>query len=173
VDPEVQAYYAATYQEAVNRLGEVRARRVGSIIGHVYPNLGWIGSSHTLRVYRPRGPEQTEIRSLCLVDRDAPQRVKDIMRRGYVQSFGPSGLLEQDHGENWSQVSASSQTPLARTLEFNYQMGLGHEYRDPELPGWTSLGPSEAPHRGFYARWAADMGFAQGSTGKNGASAHG
>jgi hypothetical protein len=135
--------------------------------------MGWIGGTQTLRVYQPRGPERTEIWSLCLVDRDAPQQVKDIMRRRYVQSFGPSGLLEQDDGENWSQVSASSRTPLARTLEFNYQMGLGHEYSDPELLGWTSRGPTEMPHRSFYGRWAADMGFAQGANGKNGGSAHG
>lgn len=160
LDPGVQAYYQETYPEAVARLGEVRARRIGGMVGLVYPNLGWIGGTQTLRIYQPVGPERTEIRSCCVVDRDAPRRVKDLMRRRYVQSFGPSGLLEQDDGENWSQVSASSRTPLARDLEFNYQMGMGHEYTDDELPGLTSRGPTELPHRSFYARWATDMGLA-------------
>jgi 3-phenylpropionate/trans-cinnamate dioxygenase alpha subunit len=85
--------------------------------------------------------------------------VKDTIRRRYVQAFGPSGMLEQDDGENWSQVSASSRSARARSLEFNYQMGLGHEYADEELPGLVSRGPTEMPMRSFYGRWAAEMGF--------------
>jgi 3-phenylpropionate/trans-cinnamate dioxygenase alpha subunit len=168
LDPEVQAYYEETLPEAVERLGEARTRRVGSMVGLVYPNLGWIGGTQTLRIYQPRGPEKTEIRSYCLVDRDAPVRVKELMRRRYVQSFGPSGLLEQDDGENWSQVSASSRSSLAQSLEFNYQMGLGHEYTDAELPGRTSRGPTEMPHRSFYGRWARDMGFEPAPDGADG-----
>jgi 3-phenylpropionate/trans-cinnamate dioxygenase alpha subunit len=166
-DPVAAEYYRDTESEASNRLGEVRSRRIGNTVGLVYPNFGWIGPS-ILHVYQPRGPQLTEIQSYCLVDRDASSDVKHAARLTYLRTFGPSGLLEQDDGENWSQVSASSSTPLARDLEFNYQMGLGHEYQDAELPGTISRGPTELPHRNFYSRWARDMGFATEGGSANG-----
>ncbi len=80
-----------------------------------------------------------------------------MMRRSYTRRFGPSGMFEQDDGENWSQVSASSRSSLARTLEFNYQMGLGHERVHPELPGEIGNADAELTQRSFYLRWAEEM----------------
>src|SRR4051812_47104808 len=117
-NPVIQAYLKETQEEAVDRLGVQRGRRTALTVGLVFPNFGWVGSS--LRVYQPRGPNQTEMRSYVLVDRDAPQAVKDAIRRGYINTFGPSGMFEQDDGENWTQVTASSRGPLARKLDFQY-----------------------------------------------------
>jgi len=154
-NPIVQAYLKETQEEAVDRLGEQRGKRTALTVGLVFPNFGWVGSS--LRVYQPRGPNQTEMQSYVLVDRDAPQAVKDAIRRGYITTFGPSGMFEQDDGENWTQVTASSRGPLARKLNFQYGMGLGREYYDESMPGLIAQGPSENIHRSFHNRWASEM----------------
>ncbi len=154
--PQVRDYYLHTLPEAIERLGPVRSRLL-FIAGIVFPNFGWIPGSHTIRQFHPRGPEKMEVWSYCLVDKEAPPDIKEIMRRDYVHRFGPSGLLEQDDGENWSQVSASSRSSLARTLEFNYQMGLGHERGHADLPGEVGNANAELTHRSFYSRWAREM----------------
>jgi phenylpropionate dioxygenase-like ring-hydroxylating dioxygenase large terminal subunit len=159
--PAVQEYYLSVLPEVVERLGSVRSR-VTFVAGLVFPNLGWVPGSHTLRVYHPRGPERMEVWSYCLVDADAPPEIKQTIARDYVHRFGPSGMLEQDDGENWSQVSASSHSSLARTLEFNYQMGLGHERFHEDLPGAIGNAAGELTHRSFYTRWAQEMDIPMG-----------
>ncbi len=99
---------------------------------------------------------------------DAPPEIKQTIARDYVHRFGPSGMLEQDDGENWSQVSASSHSSLARTLEFNYQMGLGHERYHEDLPGAIGNAAGELTHRSFYTRWAHEMGIPVGNDHANG-----
>lgn len=165
VSPLVQEYYLSVLPEAVERLGPVRSRMV-FIAGSVFPNFGWVPGSHTMRVYHPRGPEQMEVWSYCLVDKDAPREVKDAIRRDYVHRFGPSGMLEQDDGENWSQVSASSRSSLARTMEFNYQMGLGHERYHEDLPGLVGNATGELTHRSFYTRWSREIGLTPDGSGQ-------
>jgi 3-phenylpropionate/trans-cinnamate dioxygenase subunit alpha len=156
-NPVLQSYFDSIQAEAVNRLGVQRGKKTASTVGLVFPNFGWVGPS--LRVYQPRGPHQTEMRSYVLVDKDAPAEVKAAVRRNYITSFGPSGILEQDDGENWTQVTASSRGPLSRNLEFQYGMGVGHEYYDENLPGRIAKGPSENIHRSFNRRWASEMRF--------------
>lgn len=153
----VRDYYLSTLPEAIERLGPVRSR-FQLIAGIVFPNFGMIPGSQTIRQFHPRGPEKMEVWSYCLVDKEAPEDIKKQMQQGYVRRFGPSGMFEQDDGENWSQVSASSRSSLARTLEFNYQMGLGHERLHPELPGEIGNADAELTHRSFYKRWAEEMG---------------
>ncbi len=155
--PEVREYARSVLPEVLERLGPVRARAL-FIAGNIFPNCSWVPGSFTVRSYHPRGPRQMEVWSYCIVDKGAPAAVKAAMAREYTQRFGPSGMLEQDDGENWSQVSASSQSSLARTLEFNYQMGLGHEGFREDLPGQLGQATGELTHRSFYTRWADDLG---------------
>jgi len=155
--PEVRAYQAAVLPEVIERLGPVRARAI-FIAGNIFPNCSWVPGSFTIRSYHPRGPRQMEVWSYCIVDKGAPPEVKAAMRREYTQRFGPSGMFEQDDGENWSQVSASSRSSLARTLEFNYQMGLGYEGFREDLPGQIGMATGELTHRSFYNRWADCLG---------------
>lgn len=167
VSPAVQEYYLHTLPETIQRLGPVRSR-LSFVAGNVFPNFGWVPGSHSIRVYHPRGPECMEVWSYCFVDKDAPPEVKAAIRQDYVQRFGPSGMLEQDDGENWSQVSASSHSSLARTLEFNYQMGLGHEHSHADLPGEVGRATGELTHRSFYRRWAHEMAIEPAADGMHG-----
>lgn len=96
-----------------------------------------------------------EVWSWCLVDKAAPSDVKDAIRRAYIRSFGPSGLLEQDDGENWERSTQGAMMRGAIDYPFNYEMGMGHEFCHDDLPGVLGKAESEGNQRGFYRRWAA------------------
>ena len=71
---------------------------------------------------------------------------------------GPAGTWEQDDMDNWSQTSYSARSPTGRRLLANYQMGHGHEFRDPRMPGLLDKKSSDINQRAMYARWAELMG---------------
>lgn len=142
--------------EVRKRLGE-RRRTMRFIAGNVFPNLGWIPGSFTIRQYHPRGPEHIEVWSYCLVDAEAPQAVKDAMKRAYTVGFGPSGLLEQDDGENWTGCAQGGVGAVSGSLTYNYHMGIGHEWAEDDMPGVIGRGNSEVVQRGFYRRWRMEM----------------
>lgn len=155
-EPVIREYYHAVHAQRRERLGAERSRVVLAI-GTVFPNLCFAPANYTIRIAHPRGPALMEIWSWCLVDKAAPPEVKDAMRRCYQPLLGPSGMLEQDDGENWERASQGAAIAASWDHPFNYQMGVGHEFSHPELPG--VLGPldSEGNLRGFYRRWAAHL----------------
>ncbi len=80
------------------------------------------------------------------------------MKRMYTNSFGPSGLLEQDDGENWTGCARSAGNPVMGRESFNYQMGVGHEWHVNELPAQhVGRATSEVVQRSFYRRWRQEM----------------
>lgn len=161
VDPSAEGPHAEWRRkisaQIEERLGPVRSRLI-FIAGNVFPNFGWIPGQFSIRQFHPRGPDRIEIWSYCLVDAAAPPEAKAAMRLAYVNSFGPGGLVEQDDGENWTGCAGSIKGPVTGEYAFNYQMGLGHEWRDDRLKA-RAIGraTSEVVHRSFYGRWRAEM----------------
>ena len=154
--PVVQAYFKHVYEERQRRLGK-DARLLGRV-GTVFPNMSFLSRQpRSIAVWHPRGALKTEAWRWFLVDQDAPQEVKDFLRHYYMRYSGPGGLTEQDDMENWNYASAASKGVMARRYPYNYQMGLGHEGTDPELPGVVSEGYSEQNQRALYQRWAEMM----------------
>ncbi len=92
-----------------------------------------------------------------MVDQDAPQEVKDVLRHYYMRYSGPGGLTEQDDMENWNYASEASKGVIARRYPYNYQMGMGFEHTRDDMLGLVSEGISEQNQRGFYQRWAELM----------------
>jgi len=137
-----------------NRLGAVRDR-LQFIAGNVFPNFGWIPGSYTIRQYHPRGPDATEVWSYCLVDAAAPQATKDAMRRIYTNGFGPSGLLEQDDGENWSHSTRGAKGTHGRTRRLNISMGMGADtvQEDPSGQSRIETVVNEHGQRWHYQSW--------------------
>ncbi len=76
-------------------------------VGTIFPNFSFVDGARfkTLRAWHPRGPNKIEIYSLCVVDRDAPDEVKEDAKRQCLLAFGPTGLFEVDDGEMWSETS--------------------------------------------------------------------
>ena len=142
--------------ERRQRLGK-DARLLGRV-GTVFPNTSFLSRQpRSIAVWHPRGTLRTEAWRWFLVDQDAPQEVKDLLRHYYIRYCGPGGLMEQDDMENWNYASAASKGVIARRYPYNYQMGMGAEGTHPVVPGVVTVGMSEQNQRGFYKRWAELM----------------
>jgi 3-phenylpropionate/trans-cinnamate dioxygenase alpha subunit len=156
--PEIQAYERDIRPEVETRLGP-RAKLVNPIVGTVFPNFSVLrGTSRTLRVWQPRGPEKTEIWSWVVVDKAASPEVKRAFQLSGVRGFSPGGTFEQDDMDNWQECTQTCRGVMSRRVPVNTQMGLGHERYDPALGASVSdCGFSESNHREFYRRWAELM----------------
>ena len=148
-----QEYHDATMPEAERRLGALRARRVQLANHSIFPN-GILG----FRLALPRGPRQTEFWHFVLLERDAPEELKRIIRIGSQANNGAAGLFEQDDVDNWRQVTEASTSPFARRQPQDLSMGLGHAGPHPDYPGLVSERYiSENNQRLFYRRWQEFM----------------
>ena len=135
------------------RLGESRMRYVR---GHqtVFPNFSYL-SNGTMRVWQPRGPGEIEVWAWGAVPAMAPPEVKEALRVNILRTFSPSGLLEQDDGENWNEIQKVLRGRVARSHPLNARMGLGHANQNlGEYPGRTNYVFGEEAARGMYRRWA-------------------
>jgi 3-phenylpropionate/trans-cinnamate dioxygenase alpha subunit len=161
---EAPTPYTPFMKEMRARLAREKGDFVNRIvpIGHgtIFPNFSFLDTLRfrTFRVWQPLGPQKMEVRAWCMVDRALPDELKQAMRHQYVFTFGPSGVFEQEDGENWGQCTSSTRGWIGRHLDFNYQMGMGDEKPTGEmlqagLPGTMGGIWSEINQRGFYRRW--------------------
>ncbi|MDB5794805.1 MAG: benzene 1,2-dioxygenase [Noviherbaspirillum sp.] len=157
VSPEANAYYQEKLEEMEQRLGTVRGRHLSMVHGTVFPNFSFLYGTPTIRVFHPRGPEQTEVWSWCIVDKAAPDKVKEDLRLNYLRRFSPAGTWEQDDAENWVQATKSSRGTISRRYPLNYQMGLGREEENKDLAGKAGFIFNEMNQRAFYQHWAQLM----------------
>jgi len=156
--PEILAYEKEIRAEVEQRLG-ARAKLINPIVGTMFPNFSMLrATSRSFRVWHPRGPDKTEVWSWIFADKAAPPHVKEAFRLAGVRGFSPSGTFEQDDMDNWQECTRTCRGVVARRMELNNQMGLGHERFDEGLQATDSdLRISESNHRHFYRRWARLM----------------
>jgi phenylpropionate dioxygenase-like ring-hydroxylating dioxygenase large terminal subunit len=148
-----QDYHRATLPEAERRLGAFRARRIQLANHSLFPN-GILG----FRLAHPRGPLRTEFWHFVLVEKDAPEVIKDVIRIGSQANNGAAGLFEQDDVDNWRQVTEASRSRVGRQVPQDLSMGLGHAGPHPDYPGLVSdRYISENNQRLFYLRWQEFM----------------
>jgi 3-phenylpropionate/trans-cinnamate dioxygenase subunit alpha len=155
-DTPLRKYFAQHLPEAVSRLGEYRALNIPRYNMNVFPTCAFHLSSQMMHILHPKGPTQTEVWLFPFVDKNAPREVKRQVIREAPHHFGPSGIFEEDDGENWQQSTAATTGVIQRRYPLNYQMGLGRERRLPResglperIAGWTN----EAAQRAFVRRW--------------------
>jgi 3-phenylpropionate/trans-cinnamate dioxygenase subunit alpha len=142
------------YAALRERLGDARVE--GPLTtGHatVFPNFSYLPVNGSIRVWHPKGPDRMEVWVWTIVDKSMPEDVREAQRLYNLRTFGPSGIFEQDDGENWSEVQAISHGFVTNSVPLNYQMGMGSERHDGRHPGITSELYSDAAARSFYARW--------------------
>lgn len=143
--------------EVERRLGAFRAQWGGGGGCTIFPNCSL---GRMVHVWHPRGPFETEVWLYTVVDREAPEEIKDLARRqASFMTFSPAGLMEQDDMENWEQSTLAARGAVSRRYPLNYQMGLGHDQlvRDGRTPLRVEGVSSEYTQRGFYRRWAEMM----------------
>ena len=163
--PVVSEYFAHCERERRRVRGEW-GRLVGSP-GEIFPNTALHPRQpRTIAVWHPRGVHQTEVWRWYLVDRAAPDEVKNFLREYYIRYSGPGGLTEQDDMENWNYAHSASRGTIARRYPYSYEQGLGYERADFEVDGLKFPGlvtdlseakSSEDNLRNLYRRWADFM----------------
>ncbi len=141
--------------------------RLITLVGEVFPSMAFLSRQpRTIAVWHPRGPHETEVWRWFLVDKAAPQEVKDFLRDYYIRYSGPAGMTEQDDMENWNYAHAASRGVIARRFPYNYDQGNGTEVENYEWEGFrlpgvvvdlTQAKSSEHNLRNLYRRWAQFM----------------
>ncbi|PHV64926.1 aromatic ring-hydroxylating dioxygenase subunit alpha [Williamsia muralis] len=157
-DDPLGRYNEAQVPDRLERLGDARANTVGNFT--VFPNLSGLPGSANLRMWHPKGPNEFEIWSWTVVDKDAPDSVKQAQRTSAAFTEGAAGVVETDDGENWDLIGQMLERGVqTRKMAWNYQMGHGHETdNDPVYPGRVLRNYfGEGPQRGFYRRWLEFM----------------
>src|ERR1700760_4932170 len=98
--PAIEAYEKERAASVRQRLGP-RANLINPIVATVFPNFSLLrGTSRTFRVWQPRGPDKTEVRSFVFADTTSPPQVKREIRQAGIRGFSPSGSFEQDDMDN-------------------------------------------------------------------------
>lgn len=155
--PTVHEFYG-DYSGLRERLGDARVE--GPMLnGHatVFPNFSYLPVNGTIRVWHPRGVDRMEVWVWTILDAQMSDEAKEAQRFYNLRTFGPSGIFEQDDGENWSEVQAISHGFITNNVALNYQMGMEPTIDDGKHPGQTTELFSDAAGRSFYSRWATLM----------------
>lgn len=155
--PEVETYFRKVYDDRVARLGNTK-RVSPHAVGTIFPNMSFHAHQpRTLAVFHPISSTEMEMWRMYLIDKDAPEEVKEVMRHYYLRYSGPGGLTESDDMENWSGATQACKGAASQDMYFNYQMGLGHAEPSPELQGGVFSDFTEENARGYYRRWGQFM----------------
>jgi phenylpropionate dioxygenase-like ring-hydroxylating dioxygenase large terminal subunit len=164
--PEVEAWVRRRYARLQESLGDLPAKPYG--FGHAtcFPNVSflWGGSAFAPRgiyLWLPKGPLVTEVWQWCLVERDAPQAIKELNVRRFSRIQAAAGVFAADDTENFERMIDNTNTDGTKDLTFHYGMAAGHDGRWPKSETWNteglpgSVGPrfTEMNQRMFYRHW--------------------
>lgn len=154
-DKELRKYLYGIQPAVAARLGELRSKMIGSISScSVFPNMSFLPGQNTFRVWQPRGPGRIELHTWTLVNKSAPQDIKERWRKGAMLTFSPSGIFEMDDGENFEFSTRTNAGFLTRQQNLYMGLGLGTRLQDTELPCNVYRNQvNEANQRAFYRRW--------------------
>jgi ethylbenzene dioxygenase alpha subunit len=158
-DKRINRYLRSREAEVAERLGPIRSRMVGAFSSvTLFPNMSFLPGQQSFRVWQPRGPHRTELKTWVLVNRNLPDELKVAYRKGAMMTFSPSGVFEMDDGENWEYATRANEGVVTRRQKLHYGLGLGSKIDHPELPGNVFRNQlNDANQRAFYERWAQLM----------------
>lgn len=117
------------------RLGDDREVR-----GHlnIWPTFMVLGN-YTIRVTHPRGPHEQEVWAWTFVPKQAPEEIRDSIRKDVLRTFTPGGMFEADDALNWEEMQQVLRGKVARDSGFSYQMiGAPIEWDAECYPGGSS-----------------------------------
>lgn len=154
-DKEVRRYVHELQPKVAERLGHTRSMMIGSISSAtIFPNMSFLPGQNTFRVWQPRGPHEIELHTWTLVNKSAPEDIKERYRRGTMITFSPTGVFEMDDGENFEYSTRTNRGRVTREQDLFLGLGMGTKVDHPELPGNVYQGQiNEANQRAYYQRW--------------------
>jgi phenylpropionate dioxygenase-like ring-hydroxylating dioxygenase large terminal subunit len=156
-EPEMTEYFDQAWATRAEKLRAEGRPLGGRGPATMFPNMSFsAGFPRTVLVAHPISATETEVWRWFIVDKSAPDFVREWLRQYYMRYAGPGGMTEQDDMENWDYATQASQGVVARRFPYNYQQGLGREqlseldravHSDHAIAG-------EVNARAFYRRWA-------------------
>ncbi|GAB3692481.1 aromatic ring-hydroxylating oxygenase subunit alpha [Nocardiopsis oceani] len=156
-EPHLDEYFVNAWETRKERLEKEGRPLGGRGPATMFPNMSFAaGFPRTILVAHPIGPNETEVWRWYLVDKSAPNHVRDWLRHYYMRYAGPAGMTEQDDMENWDYATGASMGVVARRYPYNYQQGLGDE-QPSKLEGAVHSHHAiagEVNARAFYRRWS-------------------
>ena len=135
------------------RLGETRTSKMAVVHTNIFPNLTFNRGQGYMRLWQPRGPNETEVWNYLFVDKAWPDEVKHAWQQAMARVFSVAGCLEQDDTENTAMAQLGVSGHIAARTRLNMQMGECVEPGEFDGPGDISYVYSEYALRGFYRRW--------------------
>jgi phenylpropionate dioxygenase-like ring-hydroxylating dioxygenase large terminal subunit len=137
-------------EEAIERFGPDQLKVLAELppqVGQLFPNVGALAMPFPMpdgsvsaffswRAWVPKGPDTFELFSWTVVERDAPEEMRDQMRLMTAATFGPSGFVEVDDTDTWPMQTKAAKGALGRQQSLRYQAISGEQ--KPE--GWTGPG---------------------------------
>jgi phenylpropionate dioxygenase-like ring-hydroxylating dioxygenase large terminal subunit len=123
-----------------------------------------------LRLWRPVGPDSTEIWSWIAAEKSASEEFKRDTMRAFVLTFGPTGTEEADDAENFVATEQVLSGPGARQvgqlLAMNCDLDPAWQASDWPGPGQAvSTTYSDAGNRYFWDQWSVAMGMSPAEAG--------
>jgi len=156
-EPELNEYFENAWAVRKERLDAQGRKLGGRGPATMFPNMSFAaGFPRTIMVAHPISATETEVWRWYLVDKSAPEFVRDWLRHYYMRYAGPGGMTEQDDMENWDYATQASKGVIAQRYPYNYQQGLGTEGLS-ELERAVHSNHAiagEVNARAFYRRWA-------------------
>lgn len=155
--PELTEYFADLAEQKRQRRIEQNRHLGAHGPATLFPSMSFHASGfpRTILVAHPVSPTETEMWRWYVIDKDAPDNVRDWLRHYAMRYSGPSGLTEQDDMENWNYATDASRGTIARRYNYNYGQGMGMNTPASiegavESISWST----EENARNFYRRWA-------------------
>lgn len=131
----------------------------GFMNGLLFPNWGLMGFISPLLgrhfiLFHPRGPREHEAWQWTMVEKNAPQAVKQLAVQRVYQGQHMAGIVAPDDVENFERIVEATSPRRNWRRPFHYGMQRGHEEEGPRgLPGNLGPSPSEVNQRQFYKYW--------------------
>lgn len=158
-EQDIVDYLRQREEQVAARLGKLRSRMVGAISSaNMFPHTSFLPGQNTFRTWHPKGPSGIELHTWVLVNRSAPQSLKDLYMKGVMRTFSPSGTLEMDDGDNWENATQANQGVVTRRQKLHYGLGMDSAIEHEELRGSVHLRKyNDTNQRAFYGKWLEFM----------------
>ncbi len=139
-------------EDLPNQLSETQIRLLAECppqVGGMFPNMlvafiyqPFVGpdgqtrlsAATSIHTYQPCGVDKLEFINYLLVEKDAPQQLKNDALKVSVRTLGTSGTIEQDDAEAWPAMSRAGLGGMGRRQTIKYHALLG-ENRPQDWPG--------------------------------------
>ncbi len=157
--PEAVQWVEERHRRFEEVLKEREVKPYGFQNGCIFPTMALNSFASPLRgrqwiLFHPRGPWEFEQWQWTMIEREAPQSVKQVATQRAYQGQYMAGTIAPDDVENLERIVEAMRAHRNWDRSHHYGLQLGHEQEGPTgLPGNLGPNPSEVNQRNFYRFW--------------------